>query len=214
MTLACPQHHVFRLSSAPCSWLVLSIMSLACPWPMSIYDSCPQLVLSTMSSACPLHHVLSLSSAPCPWFVLSTVSLACPVGVDSVCCCLFGQPCCQAEAAGAVFLWRKSLACPWPMSIYDSCPQLVLSFMSSVCPQHHVFGLSGWSGQRLLLSVWPALLQGCSSRGRLPMEEIPSLLTLYKAGEGMLLVVPSVVTLNTSIMAGFSTSQTRRRKHF
>ena len=72
----------------------------------------------------------------CPHFLSPHVHLVC---LDSVCCCMFGQPCCQTQQ------------------------------------------------------------QGPSSHGGNPV-----ITALCGAGEGTLLFVPSVVTLNTSITAGFS----------
>ena len=123
-------------------------------------------------------------SSPFPRFVLSTMS-SCPHFLMSTC------------------LWLV----PGHMS---SFPHVLMSTWFVLMPLGLASGSCLWvlplglTGQRLLLSVWPALLPGCSSRGRLLMEEIPSSLPLCGAGEGTLLFVPSVVTLNTSIMAGFS----------
>ena len=83
-----------------------------------------------------------------------------------------------------------------------SLPHMYNALISS-CPHVHLVCLDS---QCLLLSNWPILLQTAAAGGRLAMEELPPSLTLRVAGERTPLVVPSVVALNTSIMAGFSNS--------
>ena len=79
-----------------------------------------------------------------------------------------------------------------------ACPHMYNVLISSVL-------MSTWF-------VWTAFVAVClaspaarhSSRGRLLMEEIPPSLPSAGQVRGTLVFVPSVVTLNTSIMAGFS----------
>ena len=63
-------------------------------------------------------------------------------------------------------------------------------------------------------TVPPALTLSLREGNTAHHGKVLTSLTLRVAGEGTPLVVPSVVTLNTSSMAPFSNSQTRRRKHF